>query len=402
MQTDAGISSAQNIKKSLIYKFVPSDLLNNHQTHMKALVLMLTLLANTVICVLFLPVLLFGFEKTPVIAEGGLILLLICQAGFLLSFILVNRFSMLKLGGNVAQVGIYIAGVITTWKTGGIFSPMLFLLLIPPVFAFVLTNLASGATWTAIILITFTAIWGLEELAYAYPQGINGFMFPSSQMVIIDQADFARLCLIIPLLTCIAIIGVVMIYEFNSIRLSRMLSRERNMFAFKASHDPLTGLANREEFGVKAELAIETSKCSDYSVALVYIDLDGFKPINDEIGHHAGDTVLEVISRRLQNIVRGTDTVARMGGDEFAIILQGIKEQSQLEPILHKILDTIGQDIKLDENKIVNVHGSLGVAMYPQDANTPDQLCRHADMAMYVAKEKKNTWRFYKDVALHA
>ncbi|HEY9034714.1 MAG TPA: GGDEF domain-containing protein [Pseudomonadales bacterium] len=385
-------------EQRMIHRLVPASLLDNHQTHMKSLVLMLTLLANTVICVLFLPFLLLGFEKTPLIAEDGTILVLICMASYIVSFVLVNRFGLLMMAGNVAQIGIYVVGIIAAWQTGGIFSPMLFLLLIPPVFAFVLTNLLSGSLWSVLTLCTFVGIWGVEELAYAFPDGIGGFMFPASQMVIIDQADFARLCVIIPLLTCIAIIGVVVIYEFNSIRLNSLLSHERNLFAFKASHDPLTGLANREEFGVRAQLAIDSARHADNSVALVYIDLDGFKPINDTLGHHAGDVVLENISDRLQKIVRGSDTVARMGGDEFAIILQGIHNQQQLLPILTKILNTIAQDIVVNQGETVNVHGSLGVALYPQDAETPDQLCRHADMAMYAAKGEKNTWRFYHDL----
>lgn len=382
-----GISDNQSRTQVLLHKLIPAKLLDNHDTGMKSVVLILTLVSNIVICLGFLPFLHWGFDKTPAVREGGELLLFINLGTYVVSFILLHKFAWLNVAGNLTQMGVYIAGVTTSWMTGGIFSPMLFLLLIPPVFAFVVTNIASGITWAMITVVTFLVIWGLDEFYIAFPQ-----------QVIIDAADFSKLCIIIPLLTCVAILTVVAIYEINSIRLKAMLAQERNMFAFKASHDALTGLANRAEFNLQLKRSIESAEHSDFPVALVYIDLDGFKPINDTIGHHAGDVVLEIVSKRLKHIVRGTDTVARLGGDEFAIILQGVGVDDQIEPILQKVLDTISQEIKVDEEINVQVRGSLGISYYPNDAETPDRLCRYADMAMYLAKEQKGIWRFYHEV----
>lgn len=377
----------QTRMQGVLHKLIPAKLLDNHDTGMKSVVLILTLLSNTIICLAFLPFLHWGFDKTPAVRDGGEMLIGISLAAYVISFLMLHRLAWLNFAGNIAQLAVYISGVVTSWMTGGIFSPMLFLLLIPPVFAFVVTNLASGVTWSIVTALTFLAIWGLDEFYIAFPE-----------QVILDAADFSKLCIIIPLLTCVAIIAVVAIYEVNSLRLKAMLAEERNLFAFKASHDALTGLANRDEFNLQLNRSLENAEHSGYSVALVYIDLDGFKPINDTIGHHAGDVVLEIVARRLKHIVRGTDTVARLGGDEFAIILQGVESNGQLEPILQKVLDTISQEIKVDSEISVNVRGSLGIAYYPQDAETPDRLCRYADMAMYMAKEQKGIWRFYREV----
>lgn len=386
-------------KQHILRLLIPPALAADYQTRMKSKVLLLNLFTSFISSLLLIPILNTGFEKSPIIGNFGTWLVLNSMACFTLSFIVFNRFGKLIAAGNIAQIGIYIAGMVAGWQTGGIFSPMLFLLLIPPVFAFVLTNLRSGMVWSVLVLVSLVGIWGLEELSYLYPDGINGRMIPMAQMVILDQADFARLCILIPLLTCISIIGVVIIYETNSIRMHKLLFNERNLFAFKASHDPLTGLANREEFSVRLQLAIESARHGDYPVALVYIDLDGFKPINDTYGHHAGDTVLEEISRRLSHMVRGTDTVARLGGDEFAIILQGIGSEARARPVLEKILHSIAQPIRLPDTVMVHVRGSLGVAFYPEDASDAEQLCRQADAAMYLAKEQKNTWRCVHDAA---
>ena len=370
----------------LLYKLIPAKLKDNYDTSMKALVLLLTLLTNMVISLAFLIGLEFEFDKTPMLKEGGRDIVFLCLGTYFASFVLMNRFSMLIVAGNVAQIGIYFAAVIAAWMTGGIFSPMLFMLLIPPVYAFVLTNFLSGIMWAVIVAVTFISIWAVDY-----------YEIESAYMIILDDGDFSKLCIAIPLITCLQIIAAVSIYEVNSMRLKGMLAQERNEFEFKASHDPLTGLANRDEFNVRIQMAIDNAQRTSSSLALVYIDLDGFKPINDTIGHHAGDVVLEHVSSRLESIVRGTDTVARMGGDEFAVILQGVGEEQQVKPILQKVLNKLAEDIDV-ESDVVNVHGSLGVAFFPSDAGTSDQLCRHADMAMYLAKEQKNTWRFYREV----
>ncbi len=409
----------ENKLNRLLLRLIPGKLAEHQDSRMKSTVLLLTLLSNISMLCFLLPFIMLGFADSPIIKEGGVVLIGACLGTYVFSFIIFYRFASLIFAGNIALTAIFITAALTSWSTGGITSPMMYLLLIPPVFSFILTNIASGIFWTFISSLSFMLLWGVDELLnpefllrmkldelfssqFNMPGVLDRF-FESEEfemfeptMVILNPADLTFLDIIIPLLSLGMIVTIVGIYESHSIRLNKMLSQERNLFEFKASHDSLTGLANRAEFDMRIKMAIDNARHSEYSIALIYIDLDGFKPINDTIGHHAGDVVLEKISERLAKIVRGTDTVARLGGDEFAIILQGISSEAQISPILEKILKTLGEDIAIDAKITVNVHGSLGIAFFPEDADSADSLCRHADMAMYMAKEEKNTYRFYK------
>lgn len=403
----------------LVHKLIPSKLQESQDKRLKSIVLLLTLLSNVLALSIFLPFIMFGFEDSPIIAEGGVVLIGVCMATYFFSFIVFYKFSSLIWAGNLALSAIFITAALSSWATGGITSPMMYLLFIPPVFSFILTNIRSGLFWTGLSAISLLFLWCIDEflnedfrlrmfleeiLGKYFDQGdliariveSEGYEMLEPLMITLNPGDLTFLDIIIPLLSLAMIVTIVAIYEAHSIRLNNLLSQERNLFAFKASHDALTGLANRAEFDLRLKMGIDSARHSNYSMALVYIDLDGFKPINDTIGHHAGDVVLENVSTRLSKIVRGTDTVARLGGDEFAILLQGISTETQINPILDKVLKTIAEDIRINETTVVNVRGSLGVAFYPEDADSPDSLCRHADMAMYLAKEQKNTWRFYK------
>jgi diguanylate cyclase (GGDEF)-like protein len=352
-----------------------------------SLVLLFVLLSNMVMSLGFIPILFFSFERSPIMFEFGLPAIFVCIACYVVAYFLLTRLGWAIMAGNIAQVGIYVSSVTGGWLTGGVYSPMLYFLLIPPVFAFVLANVKSGVVWFVLTMITFSVIWFIDEFRIAEPL-----------YMIANQRDESLMAVLLPVATCMMIMMAIMIYEVNSFNLKKQLSQERNLLAFKATHDPLTALANREEFNTQIILAFNNARHSSSTLALVYIDLDGFKPINDTLGHHAGDEVLEVIAGRLRHIVRGTDTVARLGGDEFAIIFQGVGSEAKMEPILSKILASISGPIHLNNaaEPNVTVHGSLGVAFYDDTVASVETLCRNADAAMYKAKEEKNTWRFFQ------
>ena len=152
-----------------------------------------------------------------------------------------------------------------------------------------------------------------------------------------------------------------------------------------ANFDLLTGLANRHRF--QDQLAHELARAgrSGQPCALMYIDLDGFKAVNDRLGHHAGDLLLQQVAGRLRECVRETDTVARLGGDEFAIILPGLKDPAIVDRIGHTLLERLQQPFDLD-GKTARISASIGVALWPEDGRTPTELIHHADRAMYEAK----------------
>ncbi|MGZ5071289.1 MAG: bacteriohemerythrin [Methylobacter sp.] len=152
-----------------------------------------------------------------------------------------------------------------------------------------------------------------------------------------------------------------------------------------AHHDALTGLPNRLLLSERLQLGMANAKRSQSYLAICYLDLDGFKPINDNFGHAAGDQVLKEIARRLQTCIRSNDTVARLGGDEFVMLLVGLKAQQDFIKQLDRALKLIQQPLQFG-NDIASVSASIGVTVFPLDDSNADVLIEHADQAMYEAK----------------
>lgn len=168
-----------------------------------------------------------------------------------------------------------------------------------------------------------------------------------------------------------------------------------------AYHDSLTGLPNRMLFMDRIDQAISRAKREQEKFALLFIDIDHFKVINDSMGHAAGDQLLNVMSQRLCEMLRKSDTVARLGGDEFTVIIEGLEDAEHVVNITKNILSSL--DMPVDINgKEVHVGGSIGIAVYPQDGESFGVLLKHADTAMYKAKEQgRNTFQFYASEMSH-
>ncbi|MEM9215290.1 MAG: CHASE2 domain-containing protein [Cyanobacteria bacterium P01_F01_bin.150] len=160
-----------------------------------------------------------------------------------------------------------------------------------------------------------------------------------------------------------------------------------------AYHDPLTGLPNRKLFQEKLIQAVEWAEGTDQIVALLFLDLDGFKAINDTEGHVVGDLLLKSVAQRLKGCLRNSDTVARLGGDEFVVILTGIPGE-QVGRVAQKLLDTLVQPFVIQSKKVM-VTTSVGISLYPSDGKGIETLIVEADQAMYRSKEKgKNQYTF--------
>ncbi|HEY5139591.1 MAG TPA: diguanylate cyclase, partial [Methylococcales bacterium] len=188
--------------------------------------------------------------------------------------------------------------------------------------------------------------------------------------------------------------GLVSHYVGISSDITQLKNHEKQLEHI-AHYDALTGIPNRVLLVDRMQQALAHTRREQNLLAICYLDLDGFKPINDTMGHDAGDKVLIEISKRISHSLRGGNTVARLGGDEFVILLQDIENTNECNSSLDRILSVIAQTIVF-QGQPFTVTASIGVTLYPNDDEVPDTLLRHADQAMYQAKRLgKNRYHIF-------
>lgn len=181
---------------------------------------------------------------------------------------------------------------------------------------------------------------------------------------------------------------------------------ERKLAEYKithlAHHDYLTDLPNRALFLDRLEQSIALAKRSAYKEAVLFLDLDGFKQVNDTLGHGKGDLLLQEVALRLKKVIRSSDTVARVGGDEFTFVLNNISNDEHATLVARHILATLAEPFDL-QGQVCHVGGSIGISIYPDDAQDCSMLLHQADEAMYLAKQSgKNTYKFYRELPAEA
>ena len=161
-----------------------------------------------------------------------------------------------------------------------------------------------------------------------------------------------------------------------------------------ANHDALTGLPSLRLLQDRISAAVSRAKREQTEMAVLFIDLDGFKAVNDSLGHDAGDDVLKEVASRLKTCIRETDTVARMGGDEFVMVIERMTDRTRVQRIGERIVESLGKPITVTSGT-ATIGASVGVAVYPSNGVTPDDLLKAADSAMYdVKKSTKGAVRF--------
>lgn len=189
-------------------------------------------------------------------------------------------------------------------------------------------------------------------------------------------------------------IGKIVSYDLHG-RAMRMLGvcldvteqqEQKNTLRQLAHFDTLTGLANRVELAARLNDALQSSRQSTQLMGIAYLDLDGFKPINDRLGHAAGDRLLVLVAKRLQHTMRSNDCAARFGGDEFVLLLNPLNSRAECEAMLQRIMHSISRPYALDGEQVL-VTASIGYTLSPDDSSDADTLIRHADQAMYQAKQ---------------
>lgn len=195
---------------------------------------------------------------------------------------------------------------------------------------------------------------------------------------------------LVPIFVHLQIVGVYAIAQDITER-----KRAESMIHYLAYHDALTGLPNRLYFNSRLDAALAKAKQTDTPVAVLFLDLDRFKYINDSLGHRTGDRLLQAVAERLTQCLRSTDTLARLGGDEFTLILPEVTREHVIRTA-ETISERLSQPIELDGHDL-RITPSIGISWFPMDGEDSETIIRHADMAMYQAKDMgKNTYQFYK------
>jgi diguanylate cyclase (GGDEF)-like protein len=204
-------------------------------------------------------------------------------------------------------------------------------------------------------------------------------------------------------LTAVGMLGVFLVVITGHGRRTQLLVDQRteelagsNARLVQLAHfDPLTGLANRKHWMDQAQATLEAAQRHGDRLAVMFIDLDRFKHVNDSLGHSAGDRLLGTVALRLRECLRSRDVLARLGGDEFVVLLPRLKQRDGAASAARKIMQVLAQPVLLDQHE-VTVSASLGLACYPEDGDSVETLLRHADTAMYAAKDAgRNGWRFF-------
>lgn len=271
---------------------------------------------------------------------------------------------------------------------GPLLSPATPICVVTIVMAFVLSGKRMGLIWTSITLTTHAVMLILLHVLGPFPQ-----------LLYMGYAEVHHV--MHWTVTYVAIVGLMLIFDSINARLKRERDAERSRFEYLASHDPLTQLANRHVFDDRLRFALARARRHQHSVALFFIDLNGFKPINDKYGHDMGDRVLQVLAARLQTHFRNSDTVARLGGDEFAIIIEDLRDEQLATQLGRKIVNVLSDPIESLPPEIT-LGASIGIALCPQHAQDEEKLVRYADTAMYHAKRGRDSFRIFDPIMLES
>jgi diguanylate cyclase (GGDEF)-like protein len=256
--------------------------------------------------------------------------------------------------------------------SGGNDSPLLPLYAVIIVLSFLFTGMSGGFVWTFIAITCHQVISRIDPQLWTELNSLNPTFDPA----------FDRLTTV--LLYSLIFFASISYYLVTHQLISN-IRQERQEYRIGAEQDELTGLGNRRSFETLLAKYADSARHNQGSFALLYLDLDKFKPVNDSYGHEAGDIVLRIVAERILGKIRSDDRAFRLGGDEFAVIFQGVREKSQITSAALHTLEVIRQPIDIGQTS-VRIDCSGGAALFPSGSDDIDELVRIADKAMYCAK----------------
>ncbi len=305
-------------------------------------------------------------------ASGGLLLwtVLGITVGITAAFLKFGRRAvyvnllLLMLGGVLFGASFFL---------GGVLSPTMIFLLALPVLAATLMNSRWAFFWTAITIAAWLLILVLEQ------SGV--------EMTRVTRVENLGIVQVISLLgTVLVIMAVLGSYVSANARLRSEMEEKNERLDYLASHDPLTSIPNRRTFFEQAHQCLQRSKRSKNPFALVVIDLNDFKQVNDRLGHKVGDAVLLHLARRLSSGFRDTDFIGRLGGDEFGVLLEPVENAGGVDEVMRRFNAMGAGELEVD-GEPVRYQFAAGAAIYPRDGASVLQLYEAADTAMYHAKK---------------
>lgn len=257
---------------------------------------------------------------------------------------------------------------------GGTGSPTYHLLIMVPAMAGLVGSIALSVAWGTLVLVFWMAVLLLER---------SGFTF--LQIIAPENHNLAMMLSYSAM--AIALVSIIIIYAEMNKALRHSLQVSNAELRHLSTHDQLTRLPNRRFYEERIGIALKRAADQNSLTALLFLDLNNFKDINDTYGHGAGDRLLATVAKRIENTLRETDLVARLGGDEFAAVLEDVRSPEEVMRIAHKLSEAIEQPFSVRQHPLT-FSASIGVAIYPIDGRQQHELEEKADKAMYLAKKR--------------
>lgn len=266
---------------------------------------------------------------------------------------------------------------------GIVASPVTQLLIVGPLLGYVFGGPRWGNGMLALTLLVIAVFMALHFHHYPFIQSIAPANIDSSRMLV-------------TMLNLSVVAAMALVYERTTANLQRERDIEHQRYMRLAKIDPLTGLENRRNFDAEVNRRIELAvrQQAQPRFTLCFIDLDGFKTVNDRYGHDVGDEVLRVVSDRLRSASRAVDVVGRHGGDEFMLMLDALADRGTLDTMARRLIDSLEKPISTSVG-VLEIGASIGFAQFPDDAADLEALKKAADMAMYEAKRNRAGWVFF-------
>ena len=325
-----------------------------------------------------------------------------------------------RVRGWVFILLLYVVGFVAMAR-GGLWGDGRIYLVLLPVFGILLINVGVGKYLVALSLAIYILFGFLNHIGLLGQWMISHVSPAPTEIWIYDGLIF----------TALMVIAAIVLIDFHNLLMNALRSEHENADHLRqahdlldevnleleekvllrtselakanerlhqlVNHDPLTGLPNRDLFFNKLNAAIIQAQRHESELGVLFIDLDNFKSINDSFGHHQGDLFLVKIAECLQKNVRETDTVARLSGDEFAIIIEDLSSAADASSVVNKLISALFSPINLN-NEEVELTASIGISIFPRDGRSADTLLRRADTAMYRIKHTtKGDYCFYSD-----